>query len=84
MKGVGTPQFASTGALKFSGYDWDVHIISNHKRGTKPLKRMDRYEQGAPHADQEEIGQAVVAEIFLNHSLGYARLTRAYLTLSPS
>src|SRR5713101_7916650 len=63
MKGVGTPQFAPTGSLKFSGYDWAVRMIESDKGGVNklydPENDMDRYERGAPHADQEEIGLVV-------------------------
>jgi hypothetical protein len=37
VKGVGTPQFALTGSLKFSGYDWGVRMIESDKGGTKNL-----------------------------------------------
>jgi hypothetical protein len=37
VKGVGTPQFAPTGSLKFSGYDWGVRMIESDKGGTDNL-----------------------------------------------
>ncbi len=37
VKGVGTPQFAPTGSLKFSGYDWGVRMIESDKGGTNNL-----------------------------------------------
>src|SRR5262249_32776318 len=33
VKGSGTPQFAPTGSLRFSGYDWDVRTTSSDKGG---------------------------------------------------
>src|SRR4051795_1316607 len=37
VKGIGTPQFAPTGSLKFSGYDWGVRMIESDKGGTDNL-----------------------------------------------
>jgi len=37
VKGVGSPQFAPTGSLKFSGYDWSVRTIANDKGGMNNL-----------------------------------------------
>src|SRR6266702_6289011 len=37
VQGVGTPQFAPTGSLKFSGYDWGVRMTASDKGGTNNL-----------------------------------------------
>src|SRR5258707_10078521 len=37
VKGVGIPQFAPTGSLKFSGYDWGVRMVASDKGGTNNL-----------------------------------------------
>ena len=69
VKGAGTPQFAPTGSLKFSGYDWGVRMIASDKGGTNnlydPENAWTDAERGAPHADQEEIGQLVVCRNIL-------------------
>jgi len=73
VKGVGPPQFAPTGSLKFGGYDWGVRMIESDKGGAtnlyNPENAWHRSERRAPRADQEEIGSR--AEIFLNRSLGH-------------
>src|SRR6266436_6970894 len=75
VKGVGAPQFAPTGSLKFSGYDWGVRMIANDKGGTNNL--FDRENawtdaSGALHMQiKKKSGRWSCAEIFLNRSLGY-------------
>src|SRR6202171_4234708 len=41
VKGVGTPQFARTGSLKFSGYDWGVRLTPSDKGGTNNLYDLE-------------------------------------------
>src|SRR5713226_2924582 len=76
VKGVGTPQLAPTGSLKFNGYDWGVRTIANDKGGTNNLfdaenARTDA--SGALHMQiqKNKTGRWSCAEIFLNRSLGY-------------
>ncbi len=76
VKGVGAPQFAPTGSLKFNGYDWGVRTIANDKGGTNNLfdaenARTDA--SGALHMQiqKNKTGRWSCAEIFLNRSLGY-------------
>jgi hypothetical protein len=75
VKGVGKPQFAPTGSLKFSGYDWGVRMIANDKGGMNNL--FDRENawtdaSGALHMQiKKKSGRWSCAEIFLNRSLGY-------------
>src|SRR6202451_4923108 len=37
VKGVGAPQFAPAGSLKFSGYDWGVRMVASDKGGMNNL-----------------------------------------------
>jgi hypothetical protein len=75
VKGVGKPQLAPRGSLKFSGYDWGVRMIANDKGGTNNL--FDRENawtdaSGALHMEiKKKSGRWSCAEIFLNRSLGY-------------
>jgi hypothetical protein len=75
VKGVGTPQFAPTGSLKFSGYDWGVRMIANDKGGTNNLYDPENAwtdGSGALHMQiKKKSGRWSCAEIFLNRSLGY-------------
>jgi hypothetical protein len=75
VKGVGPLQFAPTGSLKFSGYDWSVRMIASDKGGMNNLfdpenARTDT--SGALHMKiQKKSGRWSCAEIYLNRSLGY-------------
>lgn len=75
VKGVGTPQLAPTGSLKFSGYDWGVRMIESDKGGTSNLYDAENAWTdggGALHMQiKEKSGRWSCAEIFLNRSLGY-------------
>jgi hypothetical protein len=75
VKGTGTPQFAPTGSLKFSGYDWDVRTISSDKGGTNNLYHPENSwtdAKGALHLQiNKKDGQWSCAEVFLKQSLGY-------------
>src|SRR5216684_2021648 len=75
VKGVGTPQFAPTGSLKFSGYDWDVRMTESDKGGTNNLYDPENARTDATGALHMQIkkksGSWSCAEIFLNRSLGY-------------
>ena len=74
-KGTGTPQFAPTGSLNFSGYDWGVRTIASDKGGTNNLYDPDNAwtdASGALHLQiKRKSGRWSCAEIFLNRSLGY-------------
>src|ERR1700688_224360 len=76
VKGVGTPQLAPTGSLKFSGYDWGVRTIANDKGGTNNLFDAENAWTDASGAlrmriQKNKTGRWSCAEIFLNRSLGY-------------
>jgi hypothetical protein len=75
VKGVGTPQFAPTGSLKFSGYDWGVRMIESDKGGTDNLYDPENAwtdASGALHMQiRKKSDRWSCAEIFLNRSLGY-------------
>jgi hypothetical protein len=75
VKGVGTPQFAPAGSLKFSGYDWSVRMIASDKGGTNNLYDPENAwtdARGALHMQiKEKSGSWSCAEIFMNRSLGY-------------
>jgi hypothetical protein len=75
VKGTGPPQFAPTGSLKFSGYDWGVRTIASDKGGTNNLYDPDNAwtdASGALHMQiKKKSGRWSCAEIFLNRSLGY-------------
>jgi hypothetical protein len=75
VKGVGPPQLAPTGSLKFSGYDWGVRMIDSDKGGTNNLYDADNAwtdATGALHMQiKKKSGRWSCAEIFSNRSLGY-------------
>jgi hypothetical protein len=75
VKGTGTPQFAPTGSLKFSGYDWGVRTIASDKGGTNNLYDPDNAwtdASGALHLQiKRKSDRWNCAEIFLNRNLGY-------------
>ena len=75
VKGTGTPQFAPTGSLKFSGYDWDVRTIASDKGGMNNLydpENASTDSSGALHLQiKKKSGRWSCAEIFLKRSLGY-------------
>ena len=75
VKGTGTPQFAPTGSLRFSGYDWDVRTIASDKGGTNNLYDPENAwtdPSGALHLQiKKKSDRWSCAEIFLKRSLGY-------------
>jgi hypothetical protein len=75
VKGVGAPQLAPTGSLKFSGYDWGVRMIASDKGGENNLYDPENAwtdASGALHMQiKKKSGNWSCAEIFLNRSLGY-------------
>src|ERR1700723_3656481 len=75
VKGVGAPQFAPAGSLKFSGYDWGVRMIASDKGGMNNLYDPENAwsdASGALHMQiKKKSGSWSCAEIFLNRSLGY-------------
>src|SRR5258708_9787915 len=75
VRGVGTPQFAPTGSLKFSGYDWGVRMTASDKGGKNNLYDLENAwtdASGALHMQiKKKSGSWSCAEIFLNRSLGY-------------
>ncbi|MDQ1389263.1 MAG: hypothetical protein QOF56_2717 [Acidobacteriaceae bacterium] len=75
VKGVGEPQLAPTGSLKFSGYDWGVRMIASDKGGTNNLYDPENAWTDASGTLHMQIKKKSVswscAEIFLNRSLGY-------------
>jgi len=75
VKGTGTPQFAPTKPLKFSGYDWEVRTIASDKGGTNNLYDPDNAwtdASGALHLRIRKKGDRwSCAELFLSRSLGY-------------
>jgi hypothetical protein len=75
VKGVGTPQFAPAGSLKFSGYDWGVRMVSSDKGGTNNLYDPEYAwtdTSGALHMQtRKKSDRWSCAEIYLNRSLGY-------------
>jgi hypothetical protein len=75
VKGAGTPQFAPTGSLTFSGYDWGVRMIESDKGGTNNLYDLANAwtdASGALHMQiKKKSNRWSCAEIFLHRSLGY-------------
>ena len=75
VKGSGTPQFAPTGSLKFSGYDWGVRMIESDKGGMSNLYDTENVwtdPRGALHMQiKKKSGRWSCAEIFLDRGLGY-------------
>ena len=75
VKGVGTPQLAPSGSLKFSGYDWGVRMIESDKGGVSNLYDAENAWtdlSGALHMQiKKKSDRWSCAEIFLNRSLGY-------------
>ena len=75
VKGVGTSQFAPTGSLKFSGYDWSVRTIPNNKGGMDNLFDTENAwsdTSGALHMQiKKKSDRWSCAEIYLTRSLGY-------------
>jgi len=86
VKGVGTPQLAPTGSLKFSGYDWSVRMIASDKGGTNNLYDPENAwtdPSGALHMQiKKKSGSWSCAEIFLNRSLGYGTYSVTVLDTS--
>src|ERR1700733_10152176 len=75
VKGVGARQFAPTGSLQFSGYDWGVRMTASDKGGMNNLYEPENAwtdASGALHMQiKKKSGSWSCAEIFLNRSLGY-------------
>ena len=86
VKGSGTPQFAPTGSLKFSGYDWDVRTIASDKGGMNNLydaENASTDSSGALHLQiKKKSGRWSCAEIFLKRSLGYGTYVVAVRDIS--
>jgi hypothetical protein len=74
-EGVGTPQLAPTGSLKFSGYDWAVRMIESDKGGVNNLYDPENTwtdTSGALHMQiKKKSDRWSCAEVFLNRSQGY-------------
>jgi hypothetical protein len=75
VKGVGTPQLAPTGSVKFSGYDWAVRTIASNKGGLNNLYDSQNAwtdSSGALHMQiKKKSDMWSCAEIYLSRSLGY-------------
>jgi len=75
VKGVGEPQLAPTGSLKFSDYDWAVRMIASDKGGMNNLYDPENAwtdPSGALHMQiKKKSDRWSCAEIFLKRSLGY-------------
>jgi hypothetical protein len=75
VKGVGTPQFAPAGSLKFSRYDRGVRMIVSDKGGASNLYDSENAwtdTSGALHMQtKRKSGTWSCAEIFLNRSFWY-------------
>jgi hypothetical protein len=75
VKGIGKPQLAPTGSLKFSGYDWSVRMIASDKGGMNNLYDPENAwtdARGALHMQiKKKSDKWSCAEIFLNRGLGY-------------
>lgn len=75
VKGTGTPQFAPTKPLKFSGYDWEVRTIASDRGGTNNLYDPSNAwtdASGALHLQiTRKAGRWSCAEIALHRGLGY-------------
>src|SRR3984885_14797035 len=74
VKGVGAPQFAPAGSLKFSGYDWAVRMIASDKGGMNNLYDSENAwsdASGGLHMQiKKKSASGRFAKIFLNASLG--------------
>lgn len=74
-KGTGTPTFAPTKPLRFSGYDWDVRTIAGDRGGTNNLYDPDNAwtdAKGALHLRiKKKAHRWSCAEMVLDRSLGY-------------
>jgi len=75
VKGVGMPQMAPTGSLKFSGYDWSVRTIPGNKGGMDNLFDPENAwtdTSGTLHMQiKKKFDRWSCAEIYLTRSLGY-------------
>ena len=75
VKGTGTPTYAPTRPLKFSGYDWDVRTIASDRGGTNNLYDPDNAwtdPRGALHLQiKRKSDRWSCAETVLDRSLGY-------------
>jgi hypothetical protein len=75
VKGTGTPTFAPTKLLKFSGYDWDVRTIASDRGGVNNLYDPSNAwtdATGALHLQiKRKSDRWTCAEMVLNRSLGY-------------
>ena len=75
VKGTGTPTFAPTKSLHFSGYDWRVRTIASDRGGTNNLYSGDNAwtdSSGALHLRiTKQGGRWSCAQVDLDHSLGY-------------
>lgn len=75
VKGTGTPTFAPTKPLQFSGYDWSVRTIASDRGGTNNLYSGDNAwtdPAGALHLRiTKQSDRWSCAQVDLNRSLGY-------------
>ena len=75
VKGTGTPAFAPTKPLHFSGYDWSVRTIASDRGGVNNLYSGENAwtdATGALHLRiNKQQGRWSCAQVDLNRSLGY-------------
>lgn len=75
VKGTGSPTFAPTKPLKFSGYDWSVRTIASNRGGSYNSYDPDNAwtdSTGALHMRiSKKAGLWNCAQLALNRSLGY-------------
>jgi hypothetical protein len=75
VKGMGSPTFAATRPLKFSGYDWSVRTVASNRGGSYNLYDPDNAwtdSSGALHMRiNQKSGLWNCAQLALNRSLGY-------------
>jgi hypothetical protein len=75
VKGIGTPTYAPTKPLQFSGYDWSVRTIASDRGGSNNLYSGDNAwtdASGALHLRiTKNSDRWSCAEVVLNRSLGY-------------
>ncbi|HKE08558.1 MAG TPA: hypothetical protein VKB48_12065 [Candidatus Acidoferrum sp.] len=75
VKGTGTPQYAPTRPLKFSGYDWTIRTIASDRGGMNNLYDPDNAwtdKSGSLHLRiKKKDDRWSCAEVVLTRSLGY-------------
>src|SRR5215831_2216595 len=79
VEGTGTPTFAPTKPLKFSGYDWDVRTIASDRGGTNNLYDPDNAwtdVSGALHLQiRKKSDRWSCAQVIISRTLGYGTYT---------